>query len=114
MDTSTGFSFAAGSWIFHMQLSSAMRIKDANGEIGCSHSTHSANTFSSFTTHFPTFVQYNQWMHLACVFKLTAIDFAYNDLFYSHSVTLTTHVDPQTDNDYFSFGFPVSMPISFH
>ena len=97
-----------------MQLSSAMRIKDANGEIGCSHSTHSANTFSSFTTHFPTFVQYNQWMHLACVFKLTAIDFAYNDLFYSHSVTLTTHVDPQTDNDYFSFGFPVSMPISFH
>ena len=77
MDTSTGYTFGA-SWIFHMKKSLAIRIKDANGEIGCSHSKQKISSFSSFVTHFPSFVQYDEWNHLACVFNPTTIDFAYN------------------------------------
>ena len=69
MDTSTGFTFAGNSWIFHMESSLALRINDPTGEIGCSHTKDSTNSFSTFVSHFPSFIQYNVWNHLVCVFQ---------------------------------------------
>ena len=114
LDTSTGYVFGAGSWIFHMTNSLAMRIKNADGEIGCGHNSDSALSFSSFASHFSTFVQYDRWIHLTCVYRPTGIDFGYNELLHPYLVALPTTVDPQTDNDRFSFGYPANMPISFH
>ena len=113
MDTSTGYTFGS-SWIFHSSSSFSFRIKDATGEIGCSHLLDSNNSFSTFVSHFPSFVQYDVWIHLACVYKTSVIDFAYNEHFDTHTYTLPNTLDPQTANDRFSFGFPGSMPIYFH
>ena len=97
-----------------MQSSLAIRIKDPNGEVGCSHTADNDPTFTSFATHFPSFLQFDRWNHLACVYRTTGIDFAYNELYQTHSVALPDTVDPQSANDRFSFGFPKDMPIYFH
>ena len=78
MDSTAGYTFSGGEYMFHLQLSAAMRVKDASGEIGCSHQSDNDPTFSSFTSHFPSFVQFDTWNHLACIFRTTGISFAYN------------------------------------
>ena len=64
--------------------------------------------------HFATFEQFDQWIHLACVYSVTTIGLAYNELFSSRAFTFSITRDIQEDNDRYMFGNLQGIPAYLH
>ena len=112
----SGFDYTGRiHWIMHMSKSCAIRTDNAVGSLGCGYSDKNWSfTFRTYSQHFPSFEQFDNWVHLACAIRATGLDLAYDREFDSFSSVLTNPINPQVDEDLFSFGHPVGMPVSFH